>query len=660
MRQTQTQSRRRPHSRGVAPSRALTRLALPAPIPRTAYAAIRLAGVACALLATLALAALGWAPLAAGAEAEGAAWQFAPASAPPAPAGAPAVDYPVPLGQVGQISFWAPNRGLLITGGGGSSCAASASATVPCGLYAYNGRIWHQLSTVCGGANGRIAWAGPDEFWTISDQRPGQLVTTGAEYGNISLCHFLNGQVVASYAMPLDQPGSYLPMDSAVCLSPDDCWFGGELGQPPNHGAFHLHWNGENVTVVYSPADHAISSMALAGAGALYESVQLAPGDDYGFEDVEHPYVLHQIDPPGSSIDFHDVLIPNAACATLEFCAPLPEYGIDEETDPVAPETLSGFLLSSDYTPSGSNSQPTQMWALADWDGLAAQSSSEGNAHPIALRLSEGLWSQVVGGEGPGGAEPGGAEPFAANEQFQDLAAEPGSPAAWVTIHSTDGEAHVDRLTAEGKLSAQEVLGEAQGVGARGNAGAIACPAPQECWLATSQGWLFHYTDGSTLPEDTDPNFAGVIAYRPPDEGVPQLPPNEPPPDDSLANQLPPPPPTVPAPTVQAPTLAHKPLVTDVHSHLVDRYTLELSFKLTVKAHVQLLARHGKRSVAQTGRETLRAGRHTLDLRLNPHLWPNKLDLKATPLEALPTVQTSPGGSGQNVAPPVSSNSVST
>jgi hypothetical protein len=619
-----------------------------------------LALLATLAFATLTLAALGSAPLAVAAEAEPT-WQFAPAAAPPPPAGAPATNYPVPVGQVGQISFWAPNRGLLITGGGGSSCAASASATVPCGLYAYNGVTWHQLSTVCGGANGRIAWAGPDEFWTISDQRPGQLVTTGAEYGHISLCHFLDGQVVASYALPLDQPDSYLPMDAAACLSPENCWFGGELGQPPNHGAFHLHWDGQHVTVVYGPADHAVSSMALAGPGALYESVQLASGDDYGSESAEHPYVLHQIDPPGSSIDFHDVLLPNATCAALEFCAPLPEYGIDDETDPVAPETLTGFLLSSTYTPSGSNPQTPELWALAGWDGLEPLNSSEGKAHPIALRFSEGLWSQVVGGEGPDGATPGPAEPFAIDEAFQSLAAEPGASAAWVAIHSSDGQAHVDRLTAEGKLSAQDVLGAAQGVGTRGDAGPIACPAPNECWLATNQGWLFHYTDGHSLPQDTDPNFAGVITYRPADEGVPQLPPNEPPPDDSLANQLAPPPPATPQTTVQAPTLARKPLVTDVRSHVVDRYTLKLSFKLTVKAHVQLLARHGRRSVAQTARETLKAGRHTLSLRLDPHQWPNKLDLKATPLEALPTVQTSPSGSGgQTVAPPVSSNSVST
>ncbi len=71
-----------------------------------------------------------------------ASWQFAPVNPPPPPPGTPEPEhtYPVPLGQIGDIYFWAPNRGLLITGGTGSSCAASSGASVPCGLYAYNGR----------------------------------------------------------------------------------------------------------------------------------------------------------------------------------------------------------------------------------------------------------------------------------------------------------------------------------------------------------------------------------------------------------------------------------------------------------------------------------------------------------------------------------------
>ena len=261
---------------------------------------------------------------------------------------------------------------------------------------------------------------------------------------------------------------------------------------------------------------------------------------------------------------------------------------------------------------------------------------------------------------------------------LKEVAAEPGSAAAWATVGSGDGEAHVDRLTVTssgatasdhaGTIEQKDVLGEAQHVGQLGSAGPIACPAQNDCWLATSEGWLFHLTEvlaeadepgrAAGYPEDTDQNFAGVIRFRPEDEGVPQLPPNEPPPDTSLANQLPAPPPTT-AGAQAITTRTNKALVTDVSSHVVHRYDLELSFKLTVKARVQLLASRKSRRVAQTAAKTLKAGKHTLMLRLNPRKWPNKINLKATPLEALPTEEVK-GVTGQTVAPPVSSNSVGT
>jgi hypothetical protein len=597
-----------------------------------------------AVLAALSVAALGYAP-----PATATSWQFAPASAPPPPPGVAAASYPVRLGKVGEISFWAPNHGLLITGGTSLNGHCEEDVTVPCGLYAYDGRSWQQLSTVCGGENGRIAWAGPDEFWTISDQRLGQTKVLAPELVSISLCHFLDGQVVGSYAMPLNQPSSYRTMDAAACLSPENCWFGGLLAQPPNRGAFHLHWDGHEITTVYSPQDHEITSMALADQDTLIESVQLKKGDEYESESTEHPAVLHQIDPPGSDVDFYNLLIGNSGCQALE-CPPLPDYGVDAKGTPVAPEALAGFQLSSDYTLSGTGPQAPQLWAVAE----PAQGHT---GHPIALRYSQGAWTQVIGNGS-------GDDPFEAEEGervlgrlFEGVAAEPGDSAAWVTISSNKGEAHVDRLTAEGKVSERDVLGEAQEVGQRGNAGPIACPAPDDCWLATDEGWLFHLTDGSQLTQDTDPNFAKVITFRPADAGVPQLPPDEPPPDDSLANQAPPPPP-LPNPTVEAPSFSQKALVMDVHSRVVHRYTLELTFRLTVKAHVQLLASRNGHRVAQTPRVTLKAGKRRLLLRLNPRRWPNKLDLKATPLEALPTVAS--GGGGQTKSGPIGSNSVST
>ncbi len=596
----------------------------------------------------------------------GASWQFAPASAPPPPAGVTSASFPVPLGQIGDIEFWAPNRGLLITGGTGSSCASSANAAVPCGLYAYDGRSWHELSTVCGGAHGRIAWAGADEFWTISDQRPGQAIVAGAEYGAISLCHFQNGQVVASYAMSLNQPFSYMAMDAAACLSPSNCWFGGELGQSPNFGAFHLHWDGQSVSAVYSPQDHAVASMALAGAGILFESVALAPEDVYGSESTTNPWVLHQLDPPGSSVDFHNLFMPDPSCATVEFCPPLPNYGIDGEGRPVEPATLGPFALSGDYTPSQSNSGSPQLWAVAAPNGMEAASSGGGAAHPLALRYAEDpatheyAWKQILGGE-----DPGGDDPFGPGEVPQSIASEPGAAAAWVTLRVGDGQAHVARLGVDGKPSERDVLGEAQAVGRRGNAGPIACPASGDCWLATDRGWLFHYTEESPsepqLPQDADPNFAGVITFRPSDDGVPELPADEPPPDDSLANQAPPPPPPLPAPTVQAPAASGASVLVGLHSKVIHGNELELTFRLVAEAHVQLLAKRGGHVVAKTPLRTLKAGKRRLLLRLDRHRWPNKLDLKATPLHPLPAPSSSSDASGgQSTPAPSSANNIST
>jgi hypothetical protein len=635
------------------------------------------------LLALLMLGALAQASAAMGE----ATWQFAPAEAPPAPPGTPQQTLPVPLGKVGAISFWSPNRGLLIdegTTGGNAGCRTTTATAVPCGLYAYNGRGWHLLSTVCGAGEGRIAWAGPDDFWTISDQRPGQLTKTTVNSRSVSLCHFEGGNVVASYATPFELPNSYRQMDAAACDrqevgsephdSETDCWFGGLLGVPPNTGAFHLHWDGETqkLTAVYSPEDHAVSSMAVDKPGALLESVEINPvaiGDDFSGENEAHPFVLHQIDSSG----FHGLLIEDPSCAQLNTCPPLPNY------EGVAPSTIAGFSLSSDY--SAANPEP-QVWAAA---GLPPR--PQASTHSIVLRYSHGSWTQALDVNHPGtyGSE---AEKRAAKADLeaglQQVAAEPGEPAAWATVVSKDEEAHVDRLTVNGAASASDhtgtiaqkvVLGEAQHAGQRGSAGPIACPTRNDCWLATSKGWLFHLTEEANnpswaagYPEDEDPNFAnstrsgfaGVISFRPIDEGVPQLPPNEPPPDTSQANQLPEPL-KPPEPTAETPVFSQRALIVGLHSRVVHRYTLELTFKLVADAHVQLIARRHRRPVAQTARRMLKAGKRRLTLRLNPHRWPNELDLKAVPLKPLPPGPAiSGGGGGQTKPGPLNANNFST
>jgi hypothetical protein len=552
----------------------------------------------------------------------GAQWVSAPALAPAPPTGGQPSPYPVPIGYIGDIEFWAPNRGVLITAG---------NSVVAEGLYAYDGVSWHQLATVCGGTDGRIAWAGPGEFWTISDQRPGQVLPNGGlgALQDVSLCHFEDGQVVGSYALPLDQPNSYKPMNAAACASATDCWFGGELD---SNGAFHLHWDGTTMSVVESPADHEIASMAVL-RGEIFESVQLQQGDSYGGEDPDHPPLIHLIAPWDPNDPFHSLFpidMQNSACG--EFCPPLPEYGSDQDGNPVAPVTLGGLALSSD---SGAD----QLWAAGGPDATPSPTADQATAHPVVLRYVDGSWTQVVpnlvslpGDDIPVGSE--GATPSA-----QAIAAEPGQSAAWIAVTSStapDNEAHVDRVAVDGSTSAsvtdQDVLGTAQGVGPRGPVSAVSCPAAHDCWLATTEGWLFHLTDGTPLAQDTDPNFAGVITYRPPDDGVPAVIP-----DQEVAQQPTQPPPN-PQPGKKRVKQVHKkakPLVTHMsHPRLEHRTTLVMTFTLTARARVQLVAKARGRVVAESRLTLMTPGRRTVTVQLDVHHWPTSLVLRAVPLGA--------------------------
>jgi hypothetical protein len=249
-------------------------------------------------------------------------------------------------------------------------------------------------------------------------------------------------------------------------------------------------------------------------------------------------------------------------------------------------------------------------------------------------------------------------------EPGSENASKPGSESAWLALDSpTDAEqpsalapALLARISANGTIADEQSLPSpqevAEGVGPRGAADKIACPAPHDCWMATTQGWLFHLApaDERQLPEDSDPAFASLIAYRPPDEGLPQAILDAPPPDDSglpgEASSLPIPLPEPPTAPVQSKTTL--PLLSHMHTRLLHGSTLELRFHLAVKARVRLLAKRHRQVVASTPMRTLAAGARRLLLRLSRRRWPTKLDLQTHALARLPTVSTSGGGAREN------------
>ncbi len=508
---------------------------------------------------------------------------------PPPPDGT-AVGAPVPLGPVGDIEFWAPNRGLLTTAGNDG---------VPAGLYAYDGTGWYELSTVCGGHDGRIAWAGPDEWWTIGDQPTGPAASQGPfdQTLHVSLCHFVGGQVVASYAEPLGVPQSYLPMNAAACSSPSDCWFAGNrLPGTTNAGAFHLHWDGTSLTAIPSltqlqpeVVDPARTVAGLAfNAGHLYESVKVQQDDS-----ATDTYLLHEILEDGSSNPFLGLFSDQPINA-----------------GPVSPWDLAPLHLASGDGP---------LWAVAG----AVQ---RGSAAKVTVLRADGEDVTQLVLQDPGGV-------LAPGTAIDGAAAESGSGAVWVSFvapsDSTNSPARLTRIHADGTVDPALTLPSAtDGIARRGAAGPIACPAPGQCWMATAQGWLFHL--GSSLPQDADPSFHRLITFRPPDDSVPFVPPDSIPIDDSGAN---PPSDQIQPPSDDSPLppKPHKvrPLASGIRQRLV-HLTLELSFTLRARAHVQLVAERRRHVVARTRRVTLAAGRHLLRLKLNPHRWPTKLDLRVS------------------------------
>ncbi len=590
-----------------------------------------LARIAAMIVAIAALAAAPLAPAAAeGVEGASATWRLEQPRPPKSPPGVPESSIPIGLGKIGDIEFTAPNRGLLITDGN--------PPTIPPGVWAYNGVEWHEIATVCGATDGRIAWAGSDEFWTVSDGRPGQASESSENVNQVpplldnTLCHFAGGQVVASYAHPAFRADSYTEMHAAACISPSDCWFGGEPLEGSEVGSFQLHWNGSALEAEpFTEEGHAIEDMRVLD-GQIYESVRLSSKDRSTKGENLEPPVVHRIEGEG--------VLPPFEAERLPFFEP----------------TLDFLHLSQ---------ADEALW------GAAGPQHEEAKAPTVTVvRRSEGAWSELIGpsskplGRGLFPEEaallPEGAE----NATVSAIAAEAGTESAWIALtpkgaQNRGGPAALVRVSAGGDVSEVAALpspGEQQeGVGLKGAASKLACPAANDCWLATTQGWLFHLApEGErTLPRDTGESeyFKGLITFRPKDLGLPQVAPDAPPPDTSgLVEEAPNYGGTfaesAPSPAAQAKVAL--PLLSHMHSRLVHGSTLELRFHLAVKARIRLVAKRHSKVVAATPDRTFKAGNRELLLRLNPRSWPTKLSLQTRALAPLPLV-SSVTGEGANV-----------
>lgn len=587
-------------------------------------------------------------------------WRLEQPEAPPPPPGVERSPYPVGLGKIGDIEFARPNLGLLITAGN--------PPTVPPGVWGYDGVSWRPLTGegpgdkgICGATDGRIAWAfagvngaGEEEFdfWTISDGRAGQISEHGAPLTHNTLCHFKGsvrqpGAVVKSYGSLAFTVNSYQAMHAAGCLSQSDCWFAGDLLPAGNQfapGAFHLHWNGTELLETPNPQGHVVDDMRafelqvpppeVSGSllpRYLFESVQRVAGDTvHEPESPASPSLLHLITPIGAQPTF------------LSLTPGVPLYGENE-----LPTSLGFFHLGADES---------ALWGAAD---PVSAGNPEGAEVTIVRETATGQWSQLLGPntDPPAGnpftkyAEPNGAQQERENEVVSAIAPDHFGESAWLALTSRENAAKgaaapalLARVGADGSIAERVSLptsADAQrGVSPKGPADKIACAAVNDCWLATREGWLFHLNDGAALRRNTsfDEAFPSPINFRPLDEGVPQVQPDEPPAEEAAPVQ----PPPVQALAESVSTLAQAsvavPLLSHVHTKLVHGTTLELRFHLAVRARVRLVAKRKGQVVARTAMRTLAAGNRKLLLALSVKKWPTKLDLQTHALEPLPTV----------------------
>jgi hypothetical protein len=617
-----------------------------------------------AVAAALALIVLGVVCASAGAaglsDDAGAEWRLEQPAPPEPSVGVEASGQPVPLGKIGDVEFDGPNRGALITAGNGS--------TVPAGIWVYNGKCegdgpsatcapgWHELANVCGASDhaaiapgnvghGRIVWASPEEFWTISDGRTGQALETNGSAPPLednTLCRFAinrgtgRWEVAKSYASLAFQASSYQAMSAGACMGSEDCWFGGELLPAPQVGSFQLHWNGRTLTPEPFLAEgHKVGDMS-AFAGHVYESVRLEQGDriiEKQGKVGEQPS-LHVTGPEGG---FESVL------------------GLPLLESHEFPTALDFLHLSSDENALwGAASPARETPEKSEPAGVTVVRYSTVRYSTVSheyVEEEEPSWTQVVGPcpltASGCEAEPPTQNPFQP-DVARSIAAEPRTNSAWIALAPESSQdptlqASVARVSADGTITDRLELpeGKANPLGA---AETIVCPGEHDCWMATTQGWLFHLsTEGER--DDPDPNteaaFAGgyLITERPPDEGVPNEVSTAFVEGSSGLEESPPPPPVKPVLMEPFATVT-LPLLSNIHARLVHGSTLQLSFHLSVVARLRLIAKRHMKVVARTSSRTFKAGNRSLLLKLNVHQWPTKLSLQTHALAPLKTVST--------------------
>lgn len=563
--------------------------------------------------------------------------QVAWRSAQPAPP--PGAPFSGTVGQPADLQFLAPNFGLMMVAQVGPVGAFGN------GLLVYDGQEWRRLSTVCGSPNGRIALVSGREWWTATAERlkPGAAPDT--------LCHFRDGAVVGSYAVSTsDAANAYPVFYGAACTGPADCWFAGSITDSPSIGSLFVRWDGSGLSRIVHPAARGIADLQAFNGGTTAAAV--------------------------------------VGAQFAELTARLPN-GIVMVPESVNRAEPAGQRLTRNLSPTGAVSVPAWAPRTDDPDDVQATRQTnlvdltsldaDGQTLWIAGRGSETATRPLLLGEPPidfdlvnpdqlaprvqrpylairraGNATPQEVEwdadaDIRTSEVIHDIAAVPGTSQAWLTMGAiasfpsdTSPVASLARVEfvsdEDGELTGfvRERVDLRRADVVIGDASRVDCPAADDCWMVTRNGWVFHLSDPDrAVPRNTDPAITSLISVRPPDARTPRDEPDTAPASEAIGYVAPPaeadPPVEVPA-ADEVPALFRvigKPRVRKVRG----AYRIEVRIQLRRRARVQLVGRRGGKVVAKTKTRTMKPARHTLRLNVKRKRWPTALRFVTRDLE---------------------------
>ena len=379
-------------------------------------------------------------------------------------------------------------------------------------------------------------------------------------------------------------------MTAAACPAPDDCWFGG-IGRRgratgERRGAFHLHWDGANLETVYAPQGRGVTDLEVH-RGALWETVRvgripaIAPARWTCSSPSQQPRLIHRI------------------------------TGDAFANDPFLP--ASTYVPAPPSLPSRNRSGGGSELLALDSDGQQIWAAGGGATSGAAA--ANGSGGATAACRAPRGNDTGGRWPRRRRGRSRPASGSwtsprcPGTSTAWAAVEpfgqSANTSPRARRAACSADGAAEMVTLPASGPG-RGAAAKVAFTGPNEGWMVTTAGWLFHFTDGTAQPRNTDPAYAGTITFRP-NEAAEQFIPDTPPADDS---ELFAPPPVeleqapAPAAVKRLPALLRR-----IKTRLRGR-TLIVRFTLSRRARVQIIGRRKGRTVARTRARMMRPGRH--------------------------------------------------